>query len=297
MAQQMAEEVLQSRYRSRQRRNTIATTMALAATALGLGWLVLILGALLWQGFSGLSLAVFTEMTPPPGSAGGLLNPIVGSLMLTVLAIVIGTPIGILAGTYMAEYGRYDMLTSVVRFINDILLSAPSIVVGLFIYEIMVAPMGHFSGLAGGVALGVLVIPVVVRTTEDMLTLVPNALREAATSIGLPRSLAITHICYRAARAGMVTGVLLAVARISGETAPLLFTSLNNQFWSTNLNAPISSLPVVIFQFALSPYKDWQSLAWTGALIITLTVLALSRMSLMNRTTEVSRSWRPYSAM
>ena len=276
MAQQMAEEVLQSRYRSRQRRNTIATTMALAATALGLGWLVLILGALLWQGISGLSLAVFTEMTPPPGSAGGLLNPIVGSLMLTVLAIVIGTPIGILAGTYMAEYGRYDMLTSVVRFINDILLSAPSIVVGLFIYEIMVAPMGHFSGLAGGVALAVLVIPVVVRTTEDMLTLVPNALREAATSIGLPRSLAITHICYRAARAGMVTGVLLAVARISGETAPLLFTSLNNQFWSTNLNAPISSLPVVIFQFALSPYKDWQALAWTGALIITMAVLALS---------------------
>jgi phosphate transport system permease protein len=243
---------------------------------IGLGWLVLILGALLWQGFSGLSVAVFTEMTPPPGAAGGLLNPIVGSLMLTVLAVAIGTPIGILAGTYMAEYGRHDVLTSVVRFINDILLSAPSIVVGLFIYEVMVAPMGHFSGLAGGVALAVLVIPVVVRTTEDMLTLVPNALREAATSIGLPRSLTITRICYRAARAGMLTGVLLAVARISGETAPLLFTSLNNQFWSTNLNAPIASLPVVIFQFALSPYKDWQSLAWTGALIITMAVLALS---------------------
>ena len=272
----MAEQLKQSRYRIRRRRNGIATTLALAATALGLGWLVLILGELLWQGFSGLSLAVFTEMTPPPGSAGGLLNPIVGSLILTVLAIVIGTPIGILAGTYMAEYGRYDVLTSVVRFINDILLSAPSIVVGLFIYEVMVAPMGHFSGLAGGVALAVLVIPVVVRTTEDMLTLVPNALREAATSIGLPRSLTITRICYRAARAGMLTGVLLAVARISGETAPLLFTSLNNQFWSTNLNAPISSLPVVIFQFALSPYKDWQALAWTGALIITMAVLALS---------------------
>jgi phosphate transport system permease protein len=272
----MAEQLMQSRYRIRRRRNGIATTLALAATALGLGWLVLILGELLWQGFSGLSLAVFTEMTPPPGSAGGLLNPIVGSLILTVLAIVIGTPIGILAGTYMAEYGRYDVLTSVVRFINDILLSAPSIVVGLFIYEVMVAPMGHFSGLAGGVALAVLVIPVVVRTTEDMLTLVPNALREAATSIGLPRSLTITRICYRAARAGMLTGVLLAVARISGETAPLLFTSLNNQFWSTNLNAPISSLPVVIFQFALSPYKDWQALAWTGALIITMAVLALS---------------------
>ena len=272
----MAEQLLQSRYRHRRRRNAIATTLALGATAVGLGWLVLILGALLWQGFSGLSLAVFTEMTPPPGAAGGLLNPIIGSLMLTVLAIVIGTPVGILAGTYMAEYGRHDVLTTVVRFINDILLSAPSIVVGLFIYEVMVAPMGHFSGLAGGVALAVLVIPVVVRTTEDMLTLVPNALREAATSIGLPRSLTITRICYRAARAGMLTGVLLAVARISGETAPLLFTSLNNQFWSTNLNAPISSLPVVIFQFALSPYKDWQALAWTGALIITLAVLALS---------------------
>ena len=239
------------------------------------GW-SLILGALLWHGFSGLSLAVFTQMTPPPGASGGLLNPIIGSLILTVLAVAIGTPIGILAGTYMAEYGRYDRLTSVVRFINDILLSAPSIVVGLFIYEVMVAPMGHFSGLAGGVALAVLVIPVVVRTTEDMLTLVPNALREAATSIGLPRSLTITRICYRAARAGMVTGVLLAVARISGETAPLLFTSLNNQFWSTNLNAPMASLPVMIFQFALSPYKDWQSLAWTGALIITMAVLVLS---------------------
>jgi phosphate transport system permease protein len=212
-------------------------------------------------------------MTPPPGASGGLLNPIIGSLILTVLAVGIGTPIGILAGTYMAEYGRYSQLSSVVRFINDILLSAPSIVVGLFIYEVMVAPMGHFSGLAGGVALAVIVIPVVVRTTEDMLTLVPNALREAATSIGLPRSMSITRICYRA---GMVTGVLLAVARISGETAPLLFTALNNQFWSTNLNAPMASLPVVIFQFALSPYKDWQSLAWTGALIITLAVLALS---------------------
>jgi phosphate transport system permease protein len=272
----MSEMLPQSRYRGRRRRNATATALALAATAIGLGWLVLILGALLWQGFSGLSVAVFTEMTPPPGSAGGLLNPIFGSLILTVLAVAIGTPIGILAGTYMAEYGRYDVLTTVVRFINDILLSAPSIVVGLFIYEVMVAPMGHFSGLAGGVALAVLVIPVVVRTTEDMLTLVPNALREAATSIGLPRSLTITRICYRAARAGMLTGVLLAVARISGETAPLLFTSLNNQFWSTNLNAPISSLPVVIFQFALSPYKDWQALAWTGALIITLAVLALS---------------------
>ena len=265
-----------ARYAARRRRNIVATALALGATLIGLGWLALVLGALLWQGFSGLSLAVFTQMTPPPGAQGGLLNPIIGSLMLTVLALAIGTPIGILAGTYMAEYGRYDRLTSVVRFINDILLSAPSIVIGLFIYEVMVAPMGHFSGWAGGVALAVLVIPVVVRTTEDMLTLVPNALREAATSIGLPRSLTIRHICYRAAQAGMITGVLLAVARISGETAPLLFTSLNNQFWSANLNAPIASLPVVIFQFALSPYKDWQSLAWTGALIITMAVLVLS---------------------
>jgi len=265
-----------SLYAARRRRNGIMLSLSLAATLLGVGWLIVILVVLLWEGFSGLSLAVFTEMTPPPGADGGLLNPIVGSLILTVLAVLIGTPIGMLAGTYMAEYGRHDRLTSVVRFINDILLSAPSIVVGLFIYEIMVAPMGHFSGLAGAVALAVIVIPVVVRTTEDMLILVPNPLREAASALGLPRAVVIAKVCYRAAKAGMITGVLLAIARISGETAPLLFTALNNQFWSTNLNAPISSLPVVIFQFALSPYKDWQKLAWTGALIITFTVLALS---------------------
>jgi phosphate transport system permease protein len=263
-------------YDARRRRNYIAVGLAIGATAIGFGWLVLILGELLWQGFSGLSAAVFTQMTPPPGSAGGLANAIVGSLMLTVVAILIGTPIGILAGTYMAEYGRYQRITIIIRFINDILLSAPSIVVGLFVYEIVVAPMGHFSGWAGAVALAILVMPVVVRTTEDMLTLVPDTLREAAASIGLPRSLMMTRVAYRAARAGMVTGVLLAVARISGETAPLLFTALNNQFWSTDMNAPIASLPVVIFQFALSPYKDWQQLAWTGALIITFTVLALS---------------------
>jgi phosphate transport system permease protein len=272
----MTDKTPTARYAGRRAKNAVATGLALAATAFGLGWLVLILGALLWHGFSGLSVAVFTQMTPPPGSSGGLLNPIFGSLVLTVIAVLIGTPIGILAGTYLAEYGRYERLSSVVRFINDILLSAPSIVVGLFVYEIMVAPMGHFSGWAGGIALSILVIPVVVRTTEDMLTLVPGALREAATSIGLPRYMSITRICYRAARAGMVTGVLLAIARISGETAPLLFTSLNNQFWSTDLNQPVSSLPIVIFQFALSPYKDWQDLAWTGALIITLAVLALS---------------------
>jgi len=272
----MSSQVSTPLYAKRRRRNVITRGLAIAATAFGLTWLVLILGELLWQGFSGLSLAVFTEMTPPPGAAGGLLNPIMGSLIMTAIAVAIGTPLGILAGTYMAEYGRYDKLAMVVRFINDILLSAPSIVIGLFVYEIMVARMGHFSGWAGAVSLAVIVVPVVVRTTEDMLTLVPDTLREAAASIGLPRALIITKVAYRAARAGMITGVLLAVARISGETAPLLFTALNNQFWSLNLNAPVSSLPVVIFQFALSPYKDWQKLAWTGALIITLAVLALS---------------------
>jgi phosphate transport system permease protein len=263
-------------YDTRRRRNMIAMGLSVAATVFGLAWLVLILGVLLWKGFGGLSLAVFTQMTPPPGSAGGLLNPIMGSLVMTTIAVAIGTPLGILAGTYMAEYGRYDKLTIVVRFINDILLSAPSIVIGLFIYEVMVAQMGHFSGWAGAVALAVIVVPVVVRTTEDMLVLVPDTLREAAASIGLPRSMMIRRVAYRAARAGMITGVLLAVARISGETAPLLFTALNNQFWSSNLNEPVASLPVVIFQFALSPYHDWQKLAWTGALIITLAVLALS---------------------
>jgi len=265
-----------SLYAARRRRNTVAMAASFIATGIGLAWLALILGVLVWNGLSGLSLAVFTEMTPPPGSDGGLLNAIVGSLIMTVLAIVIGAPIGMLAGTYMAEYGRHDKLTSVVRFINDILLSAPSIVVGLFIYEVMVRPMGNFSGIAGAAALAVIVIPVVVRTTEDMLLLVPDTLREAAASIGLPRSRMITRIAYRAALSGIVTGVLLAVARISGETAPLLFTSLNNQFFSTDLNAPMASLPTVIFQFALSPYEDWQRLAWTGALIITFSVLALS---------------------
>ena len=263
-------------YAARRRRNVLAAVASYGATSIGLAWLALILGVLFWQGFSGLSLRVFTEMTPPPGAVGGLLNAIVGSLIMTALALVIGAPIGVLAGTYMAEYGRHRHLTSLVRFINDILLSAPSIVVGLFIYELMVRPMGHFSGIAGAVVLGVLVIPVMVRTTEDMLTLVPDTLREAAASIGLPRSLMIRQVAYRAARAGIITGLLLAFARISGETAPLLFTALNNQFFATNLNAPMPSLPAVIFQFALSPYKDWQDLAWTGALIITLAVLAMS---------------------
>jgi phosphate transport system permease protein len=265
-----------ARYARRQRTNWTATVLSIAAAGFGLTWLALILLVLVVKGVGGLNLAVFTEMTPPPGGAGGLLNPIVGSLILTVLAVLLGTPLGILAGTYMAEYGRYSKLTSVIRFINDILLSAPSIVVGLFVYEIMVARMGHFSAWAGAVALGILVIPVVVRTTEDMLLLVPNTLREASSALGLPRWLVIRHVAYRAARAGMITGILLAIARITGETAPLLFTALNNQFFSWNLNAPMSSLPVVIFQFALSPYQDWQQLAWTGALLITVAVLGLS---------------------
>jgi phosphate transport system permease protein len=263
-------------YRRRRVRNFVVMGLSIAATVIGLGWLALILGALVWEAFLGLSLSVFTEMTPPPGASGGLLNPIVGSLIMTVIAVVIGTPLGMLAGTYMAEYGRHSRLTQVVRFINDILLSAPSIVVGLFVYEIMVYQVGHFSALAGAVALAVIVVPVVVRTTEDMLVLVPDTLREACASIGMPRARMISRVCYRAARAGMITGVLLAVARISGETAPLLFTALNNQFFSLDLNAPMASLPVVIFQFALSPYKEWQALAWIGALIITFGVLALS---------------------
>ena len=263
-------------YPARRRRNLIWMGLSIASTVFGIAWLFVILAVLLWQGFSGLSLAVFTQMTPPPGSAGGLLNAIAGSLIMTAIGLAVGTPVGMLAGTYLAEYGRHSRLAEVVRFINDILLSAPSIVVGLFIYEIVVAPVGHFSALAGSLALAVIVVPVVVRTTEDMLNLVPNTLREAASSLGMPRSMVIQQVGYRAARAGLVTGILLAVARISGETAPLLFTALNNQFWSLNLGRPMSSLPVVIFQFALSPYKDWQQLAWTGALLITFAVLALS---------------------
>jgi phosphate transport system permease protein len=264
------------RYAGRRRSNFIATALSIGAAGFGLTWLFLILTVLVIKGVGGLNLAVFTEMTPPPGGTGGLLNAIVGSLILTVLAVLFGTPLGILAGTYMAEYGRYAKLTMVVRFINDILLSAPSIVVGLFVYEIMVAQMGHFSAWAGAVALAMIVIPVVVRTTEDMLLLVPNTLREASAALGMPQWLVIKNVAYRAARAGIITGVLLAIARITGETAPLLFTALNNQFFSWNLNAPMASLPVVIFQFALSPYEDWQQLAWTGALLITATVLGLS---------------------
>jgi phosphate transport system permease protein len=263
-------------YDTRLRRDKFYLGLCYVAVAIGLGWLAIILATLLFEGIRGISPAVFTQMTPPPGSEGGLKNAIVGSLIMTVLGVAMGTPLGMLAGTYMAEYGRHAKLTIVVRFINDILLSAPSIIVGLFVYEVMVVRMGHFSALAGAVSLAVIVVPVVVRTTEDMLLLVPDPLREAASALGLPRAIVIGKVAYRAARAGLITGVLLAVARISGETAPLLFTALNNQFFSTNLNAPMSSLPAVIFQFALSPYKEWQQLAWTGALLITLAVLALS---------------------
>lgn len=265
-----------SLYSHRRRIDVVAKALCWTGTLFGLSWLVLILGALIFEGARGLTPAVFTEMTPPPGASGGLLNAIAGSLVMTVIGVAVGTPLGMLAGTYMAEYGRYSKLSTIVRFINDILLSAPSIVIGLFVYTVVVARVGHFSGIAGALALAVLVVPVVVRTTEDMLLLVPSPLREAAAALGLPRSHMLLRVAYRAAKSGIVTGVLLAVARVSGETAPLLFTSLNNQFWSTNLNAPVSSLPVVIFQFALSPYKDWQQLAWTGALLVTVAVLVLS---------------------
>jgi phosphate transport system permease protein len=276
-------------YDARLHRDKFYLGLCYVAVAIGLGWLAIILATLLFEGFRGISPAVFTQMTPPPGSEGGLLNAITGSLIMTFLGVALGTPLGMLAGTYMAEYGRHSKLTIFVRFINDILLSAPSIVIGLFVYEVMVVKMGHFSALAGAMSLAVIVVPVVVRTTEDMLLLVPDSLREAASALGLPRAIVIGQVAYRAARAGLITGVLLAIARISGETAPLLFTALNNQFFSTNLNAPMSSLPAVIFQFALSPYKEWQQLAWTGALLITLAVLALSiaaRVLQMGRPTK-----------
>lgn len=263
-------------YARRRAVNGIFLVLSTAAAAIGIIALVLILYALLKNGVGGLSAAVFTQNTPAPGSAGGLANAIFGSVMMSVVAVIVGTPIGMLAGTYLAEYGRHSWLAFVIRFVNDILLSAPSILIGLFIYELIVVRMGHFSAYAGMAALAVIVIPVVVRTTENMLLLVPNTMREAAASIGAPRSMSIRAITWQAARAGIVTGVLLAVARISGETAPLLFTALNNQFWSADPNAPMASLPIVIYQFANSPYDDWHHLAWAGALIITAAVLTLS---------------------
>ncbi len=263
-------------YARRRLINALSLGVSILAMLFGLFWLGWILWTLLANGLQGLNLNLFTQMTPPPGSQGGLLNAIAGSLMMTFIATLIGTPIGILAGTYLAEFGQRGWLAPATRFINDVLLSAPSIVIGLFVYEIYVIKIGHFSGWAGAFALSIIVIPVVIRTTENMLRLVPNTLREAAAALGTPQWKIINFVTLRAARAGILTGILLAVARISGETAPLLFTSLNNQFWSSDLNQPMANLPVVIFQFAMSPYADWQSLAWAGALLITVSVLTLN---------------------
>ena len=263
-------------YRRRRMVNTAMLFISGLTMIFGLFWLAWILIVLLQKGFGALELSLFTQMTPPPGSQGGLLNAIVGSLMMAVTATLIGTPIGILAGTYLAEFGRRGWLAPATRFINDILLSAPSIVIGLFVYSVYVAQVKHFAGWGGAFALALIVIPVVVRTTDDMLKLVPDSLREAAAALGAPAWKMIVFVSYRAARAGIITGILLAVARISGETAPLLFTALNNQFWSLNMNSAMANLPVVIFQFAMSPYPDWHRLAWGGAILITLSVLFLN---------------------
>ncbi|MES2292976.1 MAG: phosphate ABC transporter permease PstA [Pseudomonadota bacterium] len=268
--------VSSSLYLRRRVTNAVFITLSFAAAIFGLVWLGFILSALLSEGFSAISPTLFTHSTPPPGQPGGLLNAILGSVLMSSIAVFFGTPIGLFAGTYLAEYGKHTRFAFVVRFVNDILLSAPSIVTGLFIYEIVVLPMGHFSAWAGALSLTVIVIPVVVRTTENMLILVPSGLREAASALGAPMSFVIRSVTWKAAQAGIVTGVLLAIARISGETAPLLFTALNNQFLTTNFNAPMASLPAVIFQYALSPYDDWHKLAWAGALLVTATVLTLS---------------------
>ena len=263
-------------YRRRRVINFVNLGISMLAVAFGLFWLTWILWTLFAHGFHAIDLTMFTKSTPPPGSDGGLANAIFGSLLMSLLATLIGTPIGILAGTYVAEYGRRGWLAPATRFINDILLSAPSIVIGLFVYTVYVANVRHFSGWAGSFALALIVIPVVLKTTENMLRLVPDSMREAAAALGAPQWIVVSFVTLRAARAGIITGILLAVARISGETAPLLFTALNNQFWSTNMDAPMANLPMVIFQFAMSPYKDWEALAWGGALLITMTVLTLN---------------------
>ena len=264
-------------YRSRKRVNVFMLGVSGLALAFGLSWLVWILGTLFYEGGYALArAALYFEMTPPPGADGGLANAIAGSAVLIAVATLLGTPVGVLTGTYLAEYGKRGWIAPATRFINDVLLSAPSIVIGLFVYSVYVARVKHFSGWAGALALALIIIPVVVRTSDDMLKLVPNSLREAAAALGCPTWKMILSVTYPAARTGIVTGILLAVARISGETAPLLFTALNNQFWSLNLNEPMANLPMVIFQFAMSPYKDWHRLAWGGAALITLTVLALN---------------------
>ena len=266
-----------AKHRSRKRTNVIALTLAIAAMAFGLFWLLWILFETFWLGLGGLNLAVFTEMTPPPlADTGGLANAIFGSVAMAGLATLLGTPIGVMAGIYLAEYGQKTWLGTVTRFINDILLSAPSIVIGLFIYSVVVAQLKSFSGFAGVLALALIVIPVVIRTTENMLSLIPNALREAAYALGTPKWIVISSVTLKAARAGVITGVLLAIARISGETAPLLFTALSNQFWTSDLSKPMASLPVTIFKFAMSPYENWQKLAWAGVFLITVGVLALN---------------------
>ncbi len=276
----LAANVLQAtraaRFATRKRINQMALVLSLAAMAFGVFWLVWILWETLRQGIGGLAIATFTEMTPPPNEVGGIANAIFGSLVMVAMATFVGTPIGIMAGIYLAEYNPKGWLSSVTRFVNDILLSAPSIVIGLFVYAVVVAYFKSFSGLAGALALALIVIPVVIRTTENMLQLVPPGLREAAYALGAPKWKVIISITLRAARAGVVTGVLLAVARIAGETAPLLFTALNNQFWTADITQPMASLPVTIFKFAMSPYENWQQLAWAGVFLITAAVLALN---------------------
>jgi phosphate transport system permease protein len=254
----------------------LALLFAGAATVFGLTWLIWILWTTFFEGAAALSVSLFTEMTPAPGASGGLLNAFYGSAVMVLLALLIGTPVGIAAGTYLAEHGRHSRLAAAVGFINDILLSAPSIVIGLFVYELVVAPMGHFSGFAGALALAIILLPIVVRTTDESLRLVPNQIREAAFALGLPAWRITAQIIYKAALSGILTGVLLGLARIAGETAPLLFTALNNQFWSADIGQPLANVPVVIFQYAMSPYDEWQALAWAGALVLTVFVLALN---------------------
>ena len=265
-----------AKFANRKRVNQIALTLSLAAMAFGVFWLVWILWETIRQGIGGLAIATFTEMTPPPNEVGGIANAIFGSLIMVAMATFVGTPIGIMAGIYLAEYNPKGWLSNVTRFVNDILLSAPSIVIGLFVYAVVVAYFKSFSGLAGALALALIVIPVVIRTTENMLQLVPPGLREAAYALGTPKWKVIVSITLRAARSGVVTGILLAVARIAGETAPLLFTALNNQFWTSDVTQPMASLPVTIFKFAMSPYENWQQLAWAGVFLITVAVLALN---------------------